>query len=63
MASDAINVVPATLQNAVLMRRKEIDSVIIAGTANETLMISLEPFLQATTNRFAYGYCASIHGA
>ncbi len=56
---DAINAVPATLPNAVLMKRKGIDSVISAATVNENSMISREPFLQGTTNLFGYGYFAS----
>ena len=42
MAPDAINAVPATLPNAVLMKRKGIDSVISAATVNENSMISRE---------------------
>ena len=48
--SDAINAVLAVLPSEVLTRRKKIDSVIIAATANESSMISREPFLQVTTD-------------
>ena len=43
MASDATNAVLAVLPSEVLMKRKKIDSVIIATTVNESLMISREP--------------------